>query len=54
MEDSVSSLWSKAFAGSREGIEVGVDKANEGLQVGANKAQEGLQAGMDKARTALK
>lgn len=54
MEDGVSSLWQRAFASSREGVEIGVDKANEGLQVGAQKAKEGVQAGVDKARAALK
>lgn len=39
LEESVSSLYRKAFQSSREGVEAGVEKTKEGIDAGLKKAK---------------
>lgn len=52
MEEGVSAVWSKAFQSSREGAEVGIEKAGEGIDKGMKMARAEVQKGIDKAKAA--
>lgn len=53
-EESVSAVWRKAFSGAREGVDVGVERAQEGIEVAGKKVKEGVDVGVEKARQAMK
>lgn len=53
MEEGVSRVWRRAFAGAREGVEIADGKVREGAEVAREKIEEGADKGVRKAAGAV-